>query len=79
MWYQFFWCGPKGDRRITPAAVDYLEKRAAHEAEIPRLHPHALRHTAATLAIQGGVMLPAVKAKLGHSSIMTTMRYLHLG
>jgi site-specific recombinase XerD len=75
-WNPFFWCGPKADRRITPAAIDYLVKRAAGEAEIPRLHPHALRHTAATLAIAGGVSLPAVKSKLGHSSILTTMRYI---
>ena len=41
-------------------------------------HAHALRHTAATLAIETGVSLPAVKAKLGHSSIMTTMGYLRI-
>jgi len=74
----FFWCGPKGDRRITPAAVDYLVKRAGTAAEVPGLHPHALRHTAATLGVLGGETLPAIKAKLGHSSIVMTIKYLHL-
>lgn len=37
---------------------------------------HWLRHTCATLAIQGGVQLPAVQKLLGHSSLTTTSTYV---
>jgi len=74
----FFWGGRSDDKRITGAGIDYLVKRAGEEAEIHGLHPHALRHTAATLAIQSGTSLPALQARLGHSTVLTTMRYLHV-
>ena len=39
---------------------------------------HALRHTAATLAIEDGQPLQAVARMLGHSTVTTTMRlYVH--
>ncbi len=72
----FFWGEQSGDRRLSRAAVDYLVRLAAASVEIPRLHAHALRHTAATVDINQGVPLPAVQAKLGHRSIVTTMQYL---
>jgi integrase len=73
----FFWCGPGKDRRITPAAIAYLVKGEAETAGLPPLNPHALRHTAATLAIQSGSPIHVVQAMLGHSSIQVTARYLH--
>lgn len=39
---------------------------------------HDLRHTAATLMIAKGLDLPTVQAILGHSTITTTMRYVHV-
>ena len=74
----FFWCGPSGDRRLTGAAVDYLVRGAAEAVGVAGLNPHALRHTAATIDICHGIPLPAVQAKLGHASILTTMRYLQV-
>ena len=38
---------------------------------------HCLRHTSATLLIYSGVNLQQVKSRLGHSSLVTTQRYLH--
>lgn len=40
------------------------------------LHPHTLRHTAASLALAGGASMEAVRAMLGHSSLTTTQRYV---
>jgi hypothetical protein len=45
----------------------------------PRLHPHELRHTAASLAIASGADVKVVQQMLGHASAaMTLDRYGHL-
>ena len=38
---------------------------------------HSLRHTSATLLLYGGVNIRQVQARLGHSEIETTQKYLH--
>ncbi len=40
---------------------------------------HTFRHTFASHLIQNGVSIKAVQELLGHSDIVTTMRYSHLG
>ena len=46
---------------------------------IPELHPHELRHTAASLAIASGADVKVVQLMLGHSSAAMTMDvYGHL-
>jgi site-specific recombinase XerD len=43
-----------------------------------RVHPHLLRHTAASLAVQSGIALEVVGEILGHSSVAITSKYAHL-
>jgi integrase len=52
---------------------------AAGAIDVPDLHPHQLRHTAASLAIASGADVKVVQQMLGHSSAtMTLDTYGHL-
>ena len=43
--------------------------------ELPKVSPHDLRHTAATLALQSGANLKTVQDMLGHADFKTTATY----
>ena len=52
---------------------------AARAIGVPDLHPHQLRHTAASLAIASGADVKVVQQMLGHASAtMTLDTYGHL-
>jgi integrase len=74
-----FWCGQRGheDKRLTVAAVDYLVRLHAKESGLDGISAHALRHTAASLAIDAGEPVHRLRDRLGHSNIVVTSRYLH--
>ncbi len=49
--------------------------KAGAAAGLPHIHPHQLRHTLATQAINRGMSLEAIAAMLGHRSMDMTLRY----
>jgi hypothetical protein len=55
--------------------VTRMINRAGRRAELPHIHPHQLRHTLATQAINRGMSLEAIAAMLGHRSLDMTLRY----
>lgn len=65
----------------TPMHPDSLTdwtKKFVEKNHLPHFSPHSLRHTHASLLIAGGVNIPTVSRRLGHSSIATTTKvYVH--
>ena len=66
-------------RPSNPApACRQIRPKAAPAAGIGHVHPHQLRHTLATQAINRGMSLEAIAALLGHRSMSMTMVYARI-
>ena len=72
------------DLLVTDGPQDYrtfyMQMRSAVKAcgLNPKLTPHTLRHGAATILTKKKVPTPIVQGFLGHKSINTTMKYIHV-
>ena len=58
--------------------VGRIVRRVAKTAGLHGVHPHRLRHTLATQAINRGMRLEAIAALLGHRSLRMTMTYARI-
>lgn len=65
--------GPVGDYLRRPRARSGWWDKAIRIAGLPRLTPHELRHTAASLAVSAGANVKAVQSMLGHASAAMTL------
>ena len=64
----------------TPVSDNHFREdleKAAWWADLKDVNPHLLRHSFATISIQARVPIEDVQGMLGHSSIVTTQRYIH--
>ena len=61
---------------ITPKTVWHVVKAAAKRAGISNLAPHDLRRSCARLCHLAGGALEQIQFLLGHSSVLTTERYV---
>jgi site-specific recombinase XerD len=64
--------------RLEGRAVHRIVARVAKRAGIGHVHPHQLRHTLATQAINRGMRLEAIAALLGHRSMEMTLTYARI-
>ena len=62
-------------RPLDRHTVTRFLNKAGAQAGLPHIHPHQLRHTLATQAINRGMSLEAIAAMLGHRSMDMTLRY----
>lgn len=65
---------------IHPDSITaYLRDFSAKHPELPHIHPHAFRHTVASVLISSGQDIVTVSRRLGHSRVSTTTDvYAHL-
>lgn len=65
--------------RLSARSVGRLIKKYSLVSGIyRRISPHTLRHSFATHLLNGGADIREIQEMLGHSSLSTTQRYIHL-
>lgn len=63
---------------LSKSGISSLFFRANLKLNFQHFSPHMLRHTYATILINNNTNLEFIRQTLGHSSLDTTKRYLHL-
>ena len=72
----FIFCSAEnGYRPLYPTEPTRWQSKFVKRHNLPKVSPHDLRHTAATLALESGADLKQVQQLLGHKDPATTMQF----
>jgi len=71
--------GPRATFATRYNLFNRLVKKLGARSGAPTLSPHQLRHAFATRMHRDGAPMGVVQAALGHASVTTTERYVHVG
>ena len=72
----YLFLGAKG--HLQTRSVQRLVKKACEKAGFSNLHCHSFRHGCATAYAKAGASAATIKYAMGHKSIASSMRYIHL-
>jgi len=76
---EWLFAGRPKDRPMTRTGASWIYRTAKNKAGIDKPGGiHTLRHNYATGLLEAGVELCVIQRLMGHSSIRSTMRYLHI-
>lgn len=70
----------KDGDKLIPGGEEWVTvvfRRWRERLQEPRLHAHAMRHSAATAMVAAGVDVHTIATVLGHRGLTMVMRYLH--
>lgn len=77
---EYLFNGDKPGKHYTVRSIQHLMQKALIKVGLENRNftIHTLRHSFATHLVDNGTDLHTVKELLGHSSLQTTLRYMHL-
>ncbi|MEQ8764191.1 MAG: site-specific integrase [Planctomycetota bacterium] len=76
---EFLFPGLGGKKALSAVTIQHVCRDAARKAGLKKkVTPHTLRHTFATHVLEQGGDLRLLQELLGHASLRTTSRYLHV-
>ena len=73
----FVFTKERGQPMNPDSITDWLNKFSLAD-DLPHIHPHAFRHTAASTMIASGVDIVTTAGELGHNPATTEMYYAHV-
>ena len=68
----------RGGQHLNRHQVSRIVRKIGRRAGLGHVHPHQLRHTLATQAINRGMRLEAIATMLGHRSLRMTLTYARI-